>query len=491
METAAARRIAMLSMPDTGLSDVLGQYRREISQFPLLDPTSEIDLGKRMEAAKEETFAALLPLRFFRETLDQWLLLLREEKCRPLEIVNVESFRKDHGTDDGEDDYPESAEGEIRSSVVRKIEETIAAVFSPGCMCACSSDASEAQRRAALLNAVNFQIGRVVDLVAIARQNLPTIQKIDRSLMDGALAAGEGRAQFLDRLENGRLGRDAVSNLANTSLVESLEHISSQCGCREYATARRQMKRIALAFSGYEQAKEQMVKANLRLVLKVARPYSLSGVPILDLIQEGNIGLMRAVERYDWRQGYRFSTYATWWIRQAVSRAAIELGSTIRKPIHLEEALRKVRRAEKALREKLSRTPTNQELAAETGIPADKIRRLLKANSDTVSLSTPVSGEDDACLGDFVEDPRGMRQVDNLATADLISATNKALQRLSPREERVLRMRYGLGACDEQTLEEVGQHFCVSRERIRQIEAKAMTKLRRQAGDSGLRLHLD
>lgn len=481
----------MLSMPDTGLSDVLGQYRREISQIPLLDPAKEIELGKRMEAAKTDTFAALLPLRYFRETMDLWHTLLRTEKCRPLEIVNVESFRKDHGTEDGSDDYPDSAEGEIRSSVVRKIEETIASVFSPGCMCACSADAGEATRRATLLNSVNFQIGRVVDLVSIARGHLPAIQKIDRSLLEAAMATGEDRVQFLDRLENGRLGRDLVKSVANPILLESFEAISSECGCREYATARRQMKRIASAFTGYERAKEEMVRANLRLVLKVARPYIHSGVPILDLVQEGNIGLMRAVERYDWRQGYRFSTYATWWIRQAVSRAAIELGSTIRKPIHLEEALRKVRRAEKGLREKLGRSPTNQELAAETGIPADKIRRLMKANSETVSLFTPVSGDEDACLGDFVEDPRGMRQLDTIATGDLISATNRALQKLSPREERVLRMRYGLGGCDEQTLEEVGQHFCVSRERIRQIEAKAMTKLRRQSGENGLRAHLD
>ncbi|MCP9442771.1 MAG: RNA polymerase sigma factor RpoD [Nitrospira sp.] len=495
--------------------DPVRLYLKEMGSVALLSREGEIEIAKRIEEGKKDIASVIygmpMTIEFVLALRDQ----LKDATIDVREIVPIQEQGEEFDEDQQpvERDYEELRLKTLEAlNAVRKVSLQFKALMEKGKHIGSDPVRQKKfkkqfeivrQQVVDKIESVNLHgvlkdrmVQRVRDLAAQIRALEREIANCQRRLGVG----GEAGAELLKRLCRTRQDFLAVkrkTGLSEETLLDvkkayqtakakirQLEEEEALVSAEEIKEA---VKQLDIAEEKVKRGKAELVEANLRLVVSIAKKYTNRGLQFLDLIQEGNIGLMKAVDKFEYKRGYKFSTYATWWIRQAITRAIADQARTIRIPVHMIETINKLVRTSRHLVQKLGREPLPEEIAERMDLPLDKVRKILKIAREPISLETPIGEEEDSHLGDFIEDKKAVSPLEAAIRYDLQRQINSALETLTPREEKVLRKRFGIGEATDHTLEEVGQDFEVTRERIRQIEAKALRKLRHPSRSKKLR----
>ncbi len=521
--------------------DPIRMYLREMGGVELLSREGEIAIAKRIEAGKDVMLIALSQSPITAQQFFEWHEKLNKDEILVREIIDIDTnYMEDENTgqsakqkNSGEDENSETNEDddfnptlaametEIKPKVLKTVE-TLTKEYTK--LIKYQKDKLEC-----VLNSVSFSSAKEKTYEKIVNdilENIKTLQlspsvleelvqkhyvenkkiiSLEGNLLRLAIDQKISRNEFIKFYVGNEINPNLKSFLDTNdewkkffskhknefkNIRDRLVEISYKLGM-SVTDFKKLVSRVQKGEKESRIAKKEMVEANLRLVISIAKKYTNRGLQFLDLIQEGNIGLMKAVDKFEYRRGYKFSTYATWWIRQAITRSIADQARTIRIPVHMIETINKIVRTQRLILSEFGREATPEELAQKLRMPLDKVRKVLKISKEPVSLEKPVGDEDDSSLGDFIEDTKALAPLEQAIKSNLGEATTKILSTLTPREERVLRMRFGVGMNTDHTLEEVGLQFSVTRERIRQIEAKALRKLKHPSRSKQLKSFLE
>jgi RNA polymerase primary sigma factor len=522
--------------------DPIRMYLREMGGVELLSREGEIAIAKRIEAGKDVMLIALSQSPITAQQFFEWNEKLQNDEILVREIIDIDTnymedettgpsakqknageTDKDDGSTDDDDFNPTLAamETEIKPKVLKTVftltkeynklikyqKEKLDCILNSQNFSPSKEKGYEKIVNDILENIKSLQLSPSVTEELVQKHYVENkkVVSLESNLLRLAMDHKISRNEFIKFYIGNEINPN-LKNFLDTNLIwkqffaknknefknirERLIEISHKLGI-SVTDFKKLVSRVQKGERESRIAKKEMVEANLRLVISIAKKYTNRGLQFLDLIQEGNIGLMKAVDKFEYRRGYKFSTYATWWIRQAITRSIADQARTIRIPVHMIETINKIVRTQRLILSEFGREATPEELAQKLRMPLDKVRKVLKISKEPVSLEKPVGDEEDSSLGDFIEDTKALAPLEQAIKSNLGEATTKILSTLTPREERVLRMRFGVGMNTDHTLEEVGLQFSVTRERIRQIEAKALRKLKHPSRSKQLKSFLE